>query len=119
MSDDRTEHETLAEFWPYYLSEHLNPVNRGLHVVGTLAGLAWLGLAIAWANPWLIFAAIANGYGFAWIGHFVIEKNRPATFTYPLQSFLCDWVLLIHTLTGQISDEVEALREPARRVETT
>jgi hypothetical protein len=104
-------YETLAEFWPYYLSDHLHPVNRALHVVGSLGGLAWLGLAIAWRQPWLVLAGLVNGYAFAWVGHFVIERNRPATFQYPLKSFLCDWVLLACVLTGRIGREVERLRE--------
>ena len=112
MSAGETEYKTLKEFWPYYLSEHLNPVNRGLHVVGSTLGLGWLGLAIATQNPWLVLAALVNGYAFAWIGHFVIEKNRPATFTYPFKSFVCDWIMLFYILTGRIGAELEQLRSP-------
>lgn len=112
-----SEHEpypTLRAFWPYYLSEHLHPVNRALHAVGSLCGLTWLGLAIAWRQPALILAALVSGYAFAWIGHFVIERNRPATFRYPLKSFLCDWLLLLYTLTGQVGREIARLDAEGR-----
>lgn len=107
-----TEYKTLEEFWPYYLSEHLDPVNRNLHAVGSLLGLGWLGLAAAWQMPLLILAAVLNGYAFAWIGHFVFERNRPATFKYPLKSFLCDWIMLSYVLTGRIGREIEKLEAP-------
>lgn len=106
---DEPRYDTLRAFWPFYLSEHLSPVNRWLHAFGSLCGLTWLGLAIAWRQPALILAALVNGYAFAWIGHFVVEKNRPATFKYPLKSFLCDWILLAYTLTGRIGGEVARL----------
>lgn len=106
---DEPRYDTLRAFWPFYLSEHLNPVNRWLHAVGSLSGLVWLGLAIAWRQPALVAAALVNGYAFAWVGHFVVEKNRPATFKYPLKSFLCDWILLAYTLTGRIGAEVARL----------
>ena len=112
-----TKYKTLAEFWPYYLSEHLNPVNRWLHVVGSTMGLGWLAAAILLPNPWLILAAIANGYGFAWVGHFVVEKNRPATFTYPLKSFICDWYMMALTVTGRIHKKIAALEAPGKIVE--
>ncbi len=112
-----THYKTLKEFWPYYLSEHLNRTNRALHTVGSLGGLVWLGLAIAWSQPWFVLAGLVNGYAFAWIGHFIIEKNRPATFQYPLKSFLCDWIMLFYVLTGQIGREVEKLNAPGTIVE--
>ena len=112
MSDG--EYRTLREFWPFYLGEHLHPVNRWLHAVGSLGGLGWLAAAVALRQPALILAGLVNGYALAWIGHFVVEKNRPATFKYPLKSFLCDWRLLALTLTFQIGREVEALQAEGR-----
>ena len=113
-------YDTLRDFWPYYLSEHLSPTNRVLHAIGSLSALVWLGLAIAWLNPWLLFPAAINGYAFAWIGHFFVEKNRPATFTYPVKSLICDWLLLAMTLTGRVGAEIERLdregRLPRKRV---
>ena len=42
------------------------------------------------------------GYGFAWVGHFFFEKNRPATFKNPWYSLAGDWVMLWQVLTGKI-----------------
>jgi hypothetical protein len=109
---DETEYKTVAEFWPYYLSEHLSPVNRWLHVVGSLGGLVWLAAAAYLQQPWFILAGVLNGYAFAWIGHFVIEKNRPATFKYPLKSFLCDWIMIANILTGRIGKKIAELEAP-------
>lgn len=115
---EETEYKTLAEFWPYYLSEHLNPVNRWLHVIGSGMGIGWLAAAVALQQPWLILAGVVNGYGFAWVGHFVIEKNRPATFKYPLKSFICDWIMIGNTLTGRIGKKIAELEAPGTVVET-
>ena len=93
---------SFAEFYPYYLAEHSNPVCRRLHYVGSLLVLALLGYVLA-SQAWLWLLALpVVGYGFAWIGHFGFEKNRPATFQYPLYSFLGDWVMLKDALTGRI-----------------
>ena len=90
MTDER-KISTYREFWPFYLSEHANATNRRLHFVGTTLALGLVVAAIATSNPWLLLAALLSGYGFAWVGHFFIEKNRPATFEYPLWSFVSDW----------------------------
>jgi hypothetical protein len=93
---------SFAEFYPFYLQEHSNPTCRRLHCVGSLLVLAILAYAIASGNLlWLIALPFA-GYGFAWVGHFVFEKNRPATFKYPLWSFMGDWVMLRDAFTGRI-----------------
>ena len=103
MSAQTTERfASFAEFYPFYLAEHSNPVCRRLHYVGSLLVLALLGYVLA-TGQWLWLLALpVVGYGFAWIGHFVFEKNRPATFQYPLYSFLGDWVMLKDALTGRI-----------------
>ena len=103
------EYKTFSEFWPFYLGEHADPTNRTLHFVGSLMALVWLFLAVYWRQPALIFAALVSGYAFAWVGHFIIEKNRPATFTYPLKSFLADWVMFFYILTGKINGELKRL----------
>jgi hypothetical protein len=100
---------TWSSFWPYYLGEHRSPLNQLLHACGSLLGLGWLGLAVAWGNPWLVLAGLVNGYALAWIGHFLVEKNRPATFRYPLKSFVSDWRLLALVLTGRAGRAVAAL----------
>lgn len=93
---------SFAEFYPYYLQEHSNDICRRLHYVGSLLVLSVLGYAISqqqWQVLWLLPVV---GYGFAWVGHFVFEKNKPATFKYPLYSLLGDWVMLKDALTGRI-----------------
>ena len=94
--------QSFGEFWPYYLNEHSKPVTRALHAVGSFAGIALLILFIAIGKWWLFPLAFVPGYGLAWIGHFFVEKNRPATFTYPLWSFMGDWKMLALMLTGRL-----------------
>ena len=100
---------TYAEFWPYYLREHSKPATRYIHCVGTLGGLACLAAAIA-TRKWAIFipSGLVLGYGFAWVSHFLVEKNRPATFKYPLFSLVSDFKMLGLFLTGRLGPEVEA-----------
>jgi hypothetical protein len=93
---------SFAEFYPYYLQEHSNATCRRLHYVGSLLVLAVIAYAVI-TQQWLWLLAIPLlGYGFAWVGHFVFEKNRPATFDYPFYSLLGDWVMLKDAFTGRI-----------------
>ena len=92
MSETRR-YRTFGEFYPFYLSEHSNRTCRRLHFVGTTIGLGCLIAALVTGNLWYVLAGLVAGYLLAWIGHFVFEKNRPATFTYPLYSFMGDWVM--------------------------
>jgi hypothetical protein len=98
--------KTFAEFYPYYLSEHQLPACRALHYVGSSFGLFFIGTAILSANAWWLLAALVSGYAMAWIGHFFIEKNRPATFTYPFYSFAADWVMFFDFLTGRLNKKL-------------
>lgn len=101
---DQKNAKTIAsfkEFYPFYLKEHSHPMNRLLHILGSLGALLWLYFFIQKLTWWFILAGIINGYGCAWIGHFVIEKNKPATFTYPLYSFMGDWVMFFEVITFQ------------------
>ena len=93
---------SFGEFYPFYLSEHSNRTCRRLHFVGTSLGLLCLVSAIATGNPWWLLAGLVAGYLFAWVGHFFFEKNRPATFTYPLYSFMGDWVMWRDILARRI-----------------
>ncbi len=93
---------SFAEFYPFYLSEHANQTCRRLHFVGTSLGLACLVTALVTLNAWWLLVGLLVGYAFAWVGHFVFEKNRPATFTYPLWSFMGDWVMWSEILRGRI-----------------
>ncbi len=97
-----TRYETFREFYPFYLSEHSNTACRRLHFVGTTLVIACLVTALVTLNAWWLAAALIAGYGFAWIGHYFFEHNRPATFTYPLYSFIGDWVMFKDLLTGKI-----------------
>lgn len=93
---------SFAEFYPYYLQEHANPICRRLHYVGSLLVLLVLGYALV-SQQWLWLLALpVIGYGFAWLGHFIFERNRPATFQHPLYSLMGDWVMLKDALTGKI-----------------
>ena len=97
-----THFNSFAEFYPYYLSEHQNRTCRRLHLVGSLLVLALLFGSVAsgqWQWLWLLPVV---GYGFAWIGHFFFEHNKPATFKHPLYSFIGDWVMAKDLLTGKI-----------------
>ena len=93
---------TFRDFYPFYLSEHANRTCRRLHFAGTSVGLACLVSALLTRNAWWLLAGVVAGYAFAWVGHYFFEKNRPATFTYPLWSFMGDWVMWQQILTGKI-----------------
>jgi hypothetical protein len=93
---------SMAQFYPFYLSEHSNRTSRRLHFVGTSLALVWLVTAVATLNAWFLLAGLITGYAFAWVGHFFFEKNRPATFLYPFYSFAGDWVMWSEILRGKI-----------------
>jgi hypothetical protein len=93
---------SFAEFYPFYLSEHSNATCRRLHLLGSALVLATLVFAITTRAWWALALLPVIGYGFAWAGHFFFQKNRPATFTYPLYSLAGDWVMLRDVLTGRI-----------------
>jgi len=92
----------FSDFYPYYLAEHQNRICRRLHFIGSLVVIGLLLRALISLNPWYVLGALFAGYGFAWIGHFVFEKNSPATFKYPLYSFAGDWVMFKDILVGKI-----------------
>jgi hypothetical protein len=94
--------QSFKDFYPFYLSQHSDKVCRRLHVLGSLmvlALLAWVLVSRQWID---LFALPFMGYGFAWVGHYGFEKNKPATFSHPVYSFMGDWVMLWQTLTGKI-----------------
>jgi hypothetical protein len=93
---------SFASFYPFYLSEHANRANRRLHFIGTSLVIALALIALASARWMLLLALPVVGYGFAWVGHFFVEKNRPATFTHPIYSLIGDFVMWKDMLTGRI-----------------
>lgn len=94
---------SFQEFYPFYLQEHQHPTCRLLHVIGSSLILISLATILYFAQYKWLFALPVIGYGFAWVGHFGFEKNRPATFKYPIYSFLGDWVMFYQVITGKIS----------------
>ena len=97
---------TYSEFWPYYLREHSQPSTRGWHYVGTCAALFML-TALLVTGKWMFLPLIfVSGYFFAWMSHGLIEKNKPATFTYPLWSLISDFKMFFCFITGQMADEL-------------
>ena len=100
MSDKK--YQTFKDFYPFYLSQHKNKTCRALHVVGTSIIVLILAYALIKQHYLLLWLLPIVGYGFAWVGHFFFEKNRPATFTYPLYSFIGDWVMWWQTITFTI-----------------
>jgi len=99
--------QTFAEFWPFYLREHSRPLTRTLHFAGTTLSLFLLASAAALRSGWLVLAALVCGYAFAWVGHFLVEHNRPATFKYPLWSFAADWRMWALSLSGRLGPELD------------
>ena len=99
-ADDRR-YASFAEFYPYYIHEHSNRTCRRIHIVGSALVLVVLVVAIATLNPWWLLAMPVVGYGFAWVGHFFFEKNKPATFKYPLWSLMGDWRMFFETVSGR------------------
>ncbi len=94
---------SFAEFYPFYLDEHRNAACRRIHVVGSALVLVVLAAAIVTRDAWLLLLMPVVGYGFAWIGHFAFEKNRPATFSHPLYSLMGDWAMFLEIVTGRRS----------------
>ena len=105
MSEER--YNSFTEFWPYYLAEHSKPGTRLLHLVGTTIALGCAAYFIVVGKWWLFPLALIPGYGAAWIGHFFLEKNKPATFQYPLWSFVGDYKMIFMMLTGRMDRELK------------
>ena len=95
-------YQSFGDFYPFYLSQHADTTCRRLHVVGSMLVLMLIAAA-ALTGAWLALLLVpVVGYGFAWVGHFRFERNKPATFEYPLYSLMGDWVMFWQVLTGRI-----------------
>lgn len=101
------EHSTFAEFWPFYLREHSLPSTRGWHYVGTILAILTFLAAVIFQKWVLLPLPILCGYIFSWVSHGFIERNKPATFTYPIWSIVADFKMLLCFLTGRMGTELE------------
>lgn len=104
---DESRYSSFEEFWPFYVSQHSNSLNRTLHFVGTSLAVGTAAFGLLTGQKKLLLLAPVLGYGPAWVGHFFLEKNRPATFQYPLWSLLADFKMWSLMARGQMQAEVD------------
>lgn len=102
--------ESFSEFWPFYLGEHSKKATRTFHFAGTTLLFAFLTRAILTHSLADLLYAVMSAYGLAWVSHFLIEKNRPATFRYPLYSLMGDFKMYGLLLIGRMNHELERLK---------
>jgi len=96
-------YNSFSEFYPFYLGEHCNKVNRRLHLIGTTNSIALAMYGLMTGFYVLLLAAMLQGYAFAWIGHFWFEKNKPATFKHPLYSLMGDFRMWFEVMCNKRS----------------
>ena len=103
--------KSLREFWPYYVCEHLDPLNRFLHALGSTLVIVLFVAVLLSGVWWGLLLLPVIGYGFAWIGHFFVQKNKPATFHYPVWSFICDFIMVYKIYNNTMDEEVEKIKK--------
>jgi len=100
---------SFEEFWPYYVAEHSQPRTRALHAAGTAVSVG-CALSLIVKGKWkLMPLALVPGYGAAWLAHFFVEKNKPATFEYPLWSFMADYKMIAMMIAGTMDAEIQRI----------
>jgi hypothetical protein len=107
--------KSFTEFWPDYVRAHSKPATRAVHCVGTILGWMLVGGAIAVQRWWWIAVALVVAYALAWLSHFLVEHNRPATFDHPLWSWWADQRMMFLTLTGRMSEEAKRFAVDGRQ----
>jgi len=98
---------SISDFYLFYLSEHRKPSTRFMHFIGTALVILCLLYAIVMQRWMLLLLIPVLGYGFAWISHAFIERNKPATFTYPFYSLGSDFIMFWDIITGKINSQLE------------
>jgi hypothetical protein len=94
--------QTFDEFFLFYLRQHSRRGNRMLHLLGTTVGLGMTIATIILRHPWLALLWIPVGYAFPWVGHLLLERNRPATWGHPGWSFLSDFRMIGLMISGRL-----------------
>lgn len=113
MKKERVQFKSIGEFYPYYLLQHRGFACRMFHFAGTGLVILLFILAVALQKWWLLLLMPLAGYGFAWTGHFLFEKNKPAAFGNPFYSLICDFIMFRDILTGKIGEKIaEAETKP-------
>jgi hypothetical protein len=112
-----TKNSDFDAFWLEYVREHSHPLNRKLHTIGMSLALACLVAGIFKRRISLLLLAPIVGYGFAWCGHFFVEKNVPKSFSRPIDSLRASFILYWKTLCGEMEAEVERARQAAAPAE--
>jgi hypothetical protein len=99
-------YQSFREFWPFYVGEHHLKLTRIFHFIGTLSVITLIPMSFFY-DPYLLLIAPVTGYGFAWFSHYFIEKNRPATFIYPVWSLIADFKMFALMFIGKMDAEAD------------